>query len=107
MSGFVQSVDGLAGGKPSLIAIGQAVNHHRPPRWPVRLVRRLAVGRSLRVLAAIQPGNGGFLEATPLTSFVALGLASTGKADHPVVRKCVEFIGSSVRLHFADHSETM
>jgi squalene-hopene/tetraprenyl-beta-curcumene cyclase len=51
----------------------------------------------LRVLEAIQPSNGGFLEAAPLTSFVALGLASTGRADHPVVRKCVEFLVQSVR----------
>jgi squalene-hopene/tetraprenyl-beta-curcumene cyclase len=82
---------------PALIAIGQAVFHHRPPWAPIRLLRRLAISRSLRVLSAIQPSNGGFLEATPLTSFVALGLASTGQADHPVVQKCVEFIVASVR----------
>jgi squalene-hopene/tetraprenyl-beta-curcumene cyclase len=83
---------------PALIAIGQAVYHHRRPWNPLaRLVRRLAIGKSLRVLEAIQPSNGGFLEATPLTSFVALGLASAGRADHPVVRKCVRFIVASVR----------
>src|SRR5439155_1446263 len=83
---------------PALIAIGQAVHHHRPPWDPLRrLVRRAAVGPSLRVLARIQPTNGGFLEAAPLTAFVAMGLASTGKADHPVVRKCVEFLVASVR----------
>jgi squalene-hopene/tetraprenyl-beta-curcumene cyclase len=82
---------------PALIAIGQAVFHHRPPWPPLRWLRRAAIGKSLRVLASIQPPNGGFLEATPLTSFVALGLASTGKADHPVVRKCVQFIVASVR----------
>jgi squalene-hopene/tetraprenyl-beta-curcumene cyclase len=79
---------------PALIAIGQAVHHHRGSWNPLR---RLAIGPSLRVLARIQPPNGGFLEATPLTSFVALALASTGKGDHPVVRKCVEFIVASVR----------
>src|SRR5204862_1030553 len=74
------------------------VHPHRPSWNPAaRLVRRLAVPKSLRVLRAIQPSSGGFLEATPLTSFVALGLASSGKADHPVVRKCVEFIVASVR----------
>jgi squalene-hopene/tetraprenyl-beta-curcumene cyclase len=83
---------------PALIAIGQAVYHHRPPWDPFRrIVRRLAINKSLRVLEAIQPSNGGFLEAAPLTSFVALGLASTGRADHPVVRKCVEFLVQSVR----------
>jgi squalene-hopene/tetraprenyl-beta-curcumene cyclase len=82
---------------PALIAIGQAVHHHRPARWPMRLVRRLAIGKSLRVLRKIQPSNGGFLEATPLTSFVAMGLASSGRADHPVTQLCVAFIRESVR----------
>src|SRR5947209_406677 len=83
---------------PALIAIGQSVFHHRPPRNPLtRLVRRTISARSLRVLERIQPSNGGFLEAAPLTGFVALGLASSGKAEHAVVRKCVEFLLASVR----------
>jgi squalene-hopene/tetraprenyl-beta-curcumene cyclase len=83
---------------PALIAIGQTVHHHRPPRNPlIRLVRRLAIGKSLRVLEAIQPTSGGFLEAAPLTSFVAMALASSGRAGHPVVRECVEFLVNSVR----------
>jgi squalene-hopene/tetraprenyl-beta-curcumene cyclase len=83
---------------PALIAIGQAVHHHRPPRNPLpRLVRHLAIPKSLRVLEAIQPSSGGFLEATPLTSFVTMGLASTGRADHPVVRKAVTFLAGSMR----------
>jgi squalene-hopene/tetraprenyl-beta-curcumene cyclase len=83
---------------PALIAIGQAVYHHRAPRNPLaRLVRRAAMEKSLRVLQAIQPSGGGFLEAAPLTSFVTLGLASTGRAEHPVVGKCVEFLLKSVR----------
>src|SRR5262249_5067882 len=83
---------------PALIAIGQAVYHHRPPRNPAtRLVRRKAIGKSSRVLKKIQPASGGFLEATPLTSFVTLALASVGRGDHPVVAKCVEFLAHSVR----------
>ena len=83
---------------PALIAIGQAVYHHRPPWNPVaRLVRRLAIRKSLRVLEAIQPSNGGFLEATPLTAFVTLALASIGRAEHPVVGKAVDFLAKSVR----------
>jgi squalene-hopene/tetraprenyl-beta-curcumene cyclase len=83
---------------PALIALGQAVHHHRPPRNPLtRLVRRLGVRRSLRVLETIQPSDGGFLEATPLTAFVTLGLASSGRAGHPVVRKAVQFLVDSVR----------
>jgi squalene-hopene/tetraprenyl-beta-curcumene cyclase len=83
---------------PALIAIGQAVYHHRPPWNPfARLARWLAKGRSLRVLERIQPSNGGFLEATPLTGFVTLGLASIGKAEHPVVARAVSFLVQSVR----------
>jgi squalene-hopene/tetraprenyl-beta-curcumene cyclase len=83
---------------PALVAIGQAVHHHRPSWNPlVRLVRSRAVGKSLRVLETIQPSNGGFLEATPLTAFVALALSSSGRAGHPVTGKCVEFLVASVR----------
>jgi squalene-hopene/tetraprenyl-beta-curcumene cyclase len=83
---------------PALIAIGQAIYHHRPPRNPItRLVRRLAIKKSLRVLERIQPSSGGFLEATPLTSFVTMSLASIGQAEHPVAQKAVDFLVKSVR----------
>src|SRR5262249_37645970 len=83
---------------PALIAIGQAIYHYRPPRNPIaRLARRLALGRSLRVLQSIQPSSGGFLEATPLTSFVTMSLASIGHAEHPVALKAVKFLTKSVR----------
>lgn len=83
---------------PALIAIGQAIHHHRPSRNPIaRGVRNVAKARTLRVLESIQPTNGGFLEATPLTSFVTMALASSGLARHAVVRKGVEFLVASVR----------
>jgi squalene-hopene/tetraprenyl-beta-curcumene cyclase len=83
---------------PALIAIGQAVHHHRGTWNPVTLLtRRLARGGSLRVLERIQPSNGGFLEAAPLTGFVTLALASIDRADHPVARKGVDFLVKSVR----------
>src|SRR5205807_1642625 len=83
---------------PALIAIGQAVYYHRPPRNPIaRFIRRIALGKSLRVLKAIQPSSGGFLEAVPLTSFVTLSLASTGLHEHPVAHKGVGFLVASVR----------
>jgi len=82
---------------PALIAIGQ-VRHHFKRSWipGVALIRDAAIAKSLRVLESIQPGNGGFLEATPLTSFVTMSLAAKGLADHPVVKKGVEFIVDSV-----------
>jgi squalene-hopene/tetraprenyl-beta-curcumene cyclase len=83
---------------PALIAIGHAVFHHRPPRFPImRWVRSLSRRRSLRVLERIQPSSGGFLEATPLTSFVTLSLAACGVADHAVAKNAARFLVNGVR----------
>ncbi|MFN3648061.1 MAG: prenyltransferase/squalene oxidase repeat-containing protein [Armatimonadota bacterium] len=83
---------------PALIAIGQAGHYHRPSWNPAgRLVRALAKPRTLRVLEEIQPEGGGFLEATPLTSFVAMSLLGAGEGRQPVVTRCLEFLVRSVR----------
>lgn len=82
---------------PALIAIGQTIFHHRPPPMPLSWLRQSAIGSSLRVLQQIQPSSGGFLEAAPLTSFVTLGLVSSGKVHHPVVGKCLDFLIGGVR----------
>jgi squalene-hopene/tetraprenyl-beta-curcumene cyclase len=83
---------------PALIAIGQTIHHHRPTRNPVaRLIRGLAKEKTLRVLESIQPENGGFLEATPLTSFVTMSLASMGLENHPVAKKGAEFLRASAQ----------
>lgn len=87
---------------PALVAIGQASYFHRKPKNPLlRWIRRKAVEPSLRVLQRMQPDSGGFLEATPLTSFVVMSLASTGEVDHPVVRRGVEFLCRSMRENHA------
>ena len=83
---------------PALIAIGQAIDRHHPPANPLtRLFRMLARKKTLRLLEAIQPASGGFLEATPLTSFVTMSLAGSGLADHAVARKGAEFLLASAR----------
>lgn len=83
---------------PALIAIGQARHFHRPSRNPVaRGLRRLARRKTLAVLEAIQPGSGGYLEAAPLTSFVAMALLSMGRGEHPVVRRALQFLEDTVR----------
>jgi squalene-hopene/tetraprenyl-beta-curcumene cyclase len=83
---------------PALIAIGQVGFHFRKPWNPIsRLLKRLAIEPSLRVLERIQPSNGGFLEAAPLTSFVTMSLAGMGRADHPVAKKGLQFLIDSVR----------
>jgi squalene-hopene/tetraprenyl-beta-curcumene cyclase len=83
---------------PALVAIGQARFHHAPPRNPIlRWIRSAALGKSLKVVEAMQPQSGGFLEATPLTSFVVMSLASIGHAEHPIVERGVKFLVESVR----------
>jgi len=83
---------------PALVAVGQARYFHRRPRNPLAwLIRRLSVRRSLKTLQRMQPASGGFLEAVPLTSFVVMSLAGSGRCDHPVVRLGVRFLLSSIR----------
>ncbi|MFT4556694.1 MAG: squalene-hopene/tetraprenyl-beta-curcumene cyclase [Planctomycetaceae bacterium] len=83
---------------PALIAIGQVKHHHRPSWNPIiRFIRNRAIKKSLQVLDRIQPPNGGFLEAAPLTSFVTMSLAGKGLADHVVVKRAVGFLCESVR----------
>lgn len=83
---------------PALIAMGQVRHARRPTRNPIaRFVRNLARNRTLRVLQSIQPTSGGYLEATPLTSFVVISLAGAGLADHPAVQLGTEFLLRSFR----------
>src|SRR5205085_7435288 len=83
---------------PALVAIGQAKFHHRPTLNPItRLIRRRVAARTLKLVEQIQPVSGGFLEATPLTSFVVMSLASMNLANHPVVCQGVKFLLASAR----------
>tara|TARA_B100001939_G_scaffold241215_1_gene208654 strand:+ start:436 stop:2370 length:1935 start_codon:yes stop_codon:yes gene_type:complete len=83
---------------PALVGIGQAKFFHQKPWNPIsRIVRSLTVNRSLRVLEQMQPASGGYLEAIPLTSFVAMSLISTGRAKHPVSKNAVRFLVETVR----------
>jgi squalene-hopene/tetraprenyl-beta-curcumene cyclase len=78
---------------PALIAIGQVNYHFRKPCNPVvRIIRWLTRGKTLKLLDKLQPENGGFLEAVPLTSFVVMSLAGCGNCDSNVVKKGVDFL---------------
>ncbi len=78
---------------PALVAIGQCKFINDPPWDPIRkTVRSLAVGRSLKVLENMQPESGGYLEAIPLTSFVAMALIESGRCDCTVVENSIQFL---------------
>ncbi len=83
---------------PALIAIGQARHVHAPSRNLIaRMIRNATREKTLRKLTEIQPTNGGFLEATPLTSFVTMSLAGSGQANHVVTQRGLEFLLKSQR----------
>lgn len=83
---------------PALIALGLARHRARPTRNPLaRIARGATTPRVLRVLVTLQPPHGGFLDATPLTSFVAMSLVAAGEPDHLVVRRALAFVRASRR----------
>ena len=82
---------------PALIAIGQVRHAFAPSALPARLVRDAAREPTLRTLRAIQPAGGGYLEATPLTSFVTMSLAGMGLSAHPVAVEGAGFLVASQR----------
>ncbi len=84
---------------PALIAIGHARFYHvPPPKWsPLYWIRRWAWTKVRPMLKELHPSSGGYLEATPLTSFVTMALAGAGEKQHPCVPKAVEFLQRSMR----------
>ena len=83
---------------PALIAIGLVRHRNRPSRNPLALAaRRLACRLALSLLEKIQPSSGGYLEATPLTSFVVMSLIGARLPDHPVVSRGIDFLVRSAR----------
>ncbi|MGQ9505232.1 MAG: prenyltransferase/squalene oxidase repeat-containing protein [Thermogutta sp.] len=83
---------------PALVAIGLAKFHHgRKSNTTRAWLRRLVEKKCLAVVESMQPESGGFLEAIPLTAFVAMSLSSSGIAQHPIVQKAIRFLLSLQR----------
>ncbi len=83
---------------PALIAIGRVIHRFSPSKNAVlRWIRDCAEDKAMEVLERIQPANGGFLEATPLTSFVLMSLAAMGEDGCLVAERCARFLRASVR----------
>lgn len=93
---------------PALVAMGQAHHFLGPPAlWPIRKIRGASVVSTTRLLEKMQPESGGYLEATPLTSFVLMSLAACARtkhqhglheaADEAVANRCTKFLRDSIR----------
>ena len=80
---------------PALIAVGICQMYHR--RGLFSHLRRLFVPKAMRVLMRMQPSDGGFLEAAPLTAFVSMCLAEGGFRSHEVTQRCACFLVETVR----------
>ena len=100
-SSRVVSVSAAAGGE--LRAAG--ADRDRAGPAPLRAVAQ-PLARALRnrvrrrthsVLREMQPESGGYLEATPLTSFVVMSLAGMRRTSSPVVESGVRFLIDSMR----------
>jgi squalene-hopene/tetraprenyl-beta-curcumene cyclase len=80
-------------GVPALVAMGLARHALAPSRSALRraLLQRLAP-RLLGVAERMQPENGGYEEAPPLTGFVTMALSAAGLGNHPVARRGAAFL---------------
>jgi squalene-hopene/tetraprenyl-beta-curcumene cyclase len=81
---------------PALIAVG-LLRHRKGKKSAVYRLREAFAGKSLKVLEKLQPVNGGFLEAAPLTAFVSMCMSGAGYKDHAVTQKAAGFLASTVR----------
>lgn len=84
---------------PALIAIGYTRFKNAPPSRlnPLYWLRATLWERIRPMLKDLQPSSGGYLEATPLTSFVTMALAAAGEKEHPCVPEAVAFLTASIR----------
>lgn len=81
---------------PALIAVG-ILRYKKGRKGLFSWLREPFIAPAMRVLLKLQPENGGFLEAAPLVSFVAMCLCGAGFREHEVTQKAAHFLESTVR----------
>ena len=83
---------------PALISIGLVRHNNHPSSWPwMKILRDWVTSKLLKKLKKMQPINGGYLEASPLTAFVTISLIGAGFTDHSVVESGINFLIQSQR----------
>jgi squalene-hopene/tetraprenyl-beta-curcumene cyclase len=80
---------------PALIAIGICQLQKKGGLFSP--LRKLFIPKAMQVLQRMQPADGGFLEAAPLTAFVSMCLAEGGFRKHEVTQCCAKFLIDTVR----------
>ena len=81
---------------PALIAVGLV--HYKKAGGNNFFHDKLVIPVALRKLQRMMPDSGGFLEAAPLTGFVAMCLGEAGLQDHPVTQRALDFLQSTIRF---------
>lgn len=81
---------------PALIAVG-ILRFKKGKRGLVSGIRQRFIPSCLKVLTRLQPEDGGFLEAAPLTAFVSMCMSGAGFREHPVTQKAAQFLVNTVR----------
>ena len=81
---------------PALIAVG-ILRFKKGKRGLVSGIRQQFIPSCLKVLTRLQPEDGGFLEAAPLTAFVSMCMSGAGYREHSVTQKATQFLVNTVR----------
>ena len=82
---------------PALIAVGIVIFKNKKSEEIARWIRGRAEQKALLILQKVMPESGGFLEAIPLTAFVALSLINAGYKNMDVVGKGIAFLKRTQR----------
>lgn len=81
---------------PALIAVG-ILRHKKGKHGLLYRSRERSIPSCLKVLIKLQPENGGFLEAAPLTGFTSMCLAHAGYVSHTATQKAAAFLVATIR----------
>ena len=81
---------------PALIAVG-ILRYKKGGNGILSPIRNLFIPKCLQVLKKLQPVDGGFLEAAPLTAFVGMCMCGAGYREHGVTQKAAQFLIDTVR----------
>ena len=82
---------------PALAAVGIVIFKKKKSNFFWRTVRRFSIPKALKILHRMLPESGGYLEAIPLTAFVALSLINAGYDETEVVKKGIRFLKDTQR----------
>ncbi|HCE57293.1 MAG TPA: squalene--hopene cyclase [Prolixibacteraceae bacterium] len=82
---------------PALVAVGIVIFKKKKSNLFWRIVRKFSIGKAMKILQRMLPESGGYLEAIPLTAFVALSLINSGFAETEVVKKGIQFLKRTQR----------